>query len=79
MTDVVRDKLIDLFYEDISYTPWDVWCDTSSTDKERVVVDALAKLGLSEVIDIDEAYDLFWEWADNLDEDAFKQVEEDED
>lgn len=72
MNDTIRDKLIELFYEDIANTPWDVWCDTSSGDKERIVVNALADLGLSEVVDIDEAYALFWEWADGLEEDSFR-------
>lgn len=77
MTEEIRDKLIDLFYADIANTPWDVWSDTSSVDKERIVVNALAELGLSEVVDIDEAYDLFWEWAECLDEDSFRQDDED--
>ena len=76
MTEAIRDKLIELFYEDIANTSWDVWCDTSSGDKERVVVNALAELGLSEVVDIDEAYDLFWEWAEGLDEESFRSNED---
>ena len=52
---------------------WDVWCDTSSTDKERIAVDALVELGLSE--DVDEIYDLFWDWANSLDEDSFLEFD----
>ena len=69
MTNIVRDGLIDYFYKSISEMSWDVWCDTSTTDKERIAVDAMVELGLSE--DIEEVFDLFWEWADGLEEDAF--------
>ena len=77
MTASTRDKLIDLFWDGILYTPWDVWCDTSSGDKERIVVDAI--LELDEVVDTDEAYELFWEWADSLEEEDFFSNEEYED
>jgi hypothetical protein len=69
MTNVVRERLIDYFWESISEMQWDVWCDTSSTDKERIAVDAMVELGLSE--DVEEVFDLFWEWADGLEEDSF--------
>lgn len=73
MDNFTKSKLIDLFWEGIADTPWDVWCDTSSGDKERIVPDAIVELGVD--VDIDEAYDLFWEWADGLDEDSFRPVE----
>lgn len=69
MTNIVREGLIDYFYKSISEMSWDVWCDTSSTDKERIAVDAMVELGLSE--DVEEVFDLFWEWADGLEEDSF--------
>ena len=70
MNEFTRSRLIDLFWEGIADTPWDVWCDTSSRDKERIVPDAIVELGVN--VDIDEAYDLFWEWADGLEEDSFR-------
>jgi hypothetical protein len=69
MTEVTRDKLIDLFWEKIRDMSWDVWCDTSSTDKERIAVDSIVDLG--ELVDTDEVFELFWEWADGLEEDSF--------
>jgi hypothetical protein len=70
MDNFTKSRLIDLFWEGIADTPWDVWCDTSSGDKERIVPDAIVELGIN--VDIDEAYDLFWEWAEGLDEDSFR-------
>lgn len=70
MDNYTKSRLIDLFWEGIADTPWDVWCDTSSGDKERIVPDAIVELGID--VDIDEAYDLFWEWAEGLDEDSFR-------
>ena len=72
LTEVQIEKLVDLFYEDISETPWDVWCDTSSGDKERIVPEAVVKLN-DPTVDIDEVYDLFWSWTEGLEEDDFKQ------
>ena len=69
MTNIVREGLIDYFYKSISEMSWDVWCNTSTTDKERIAVDAMVELGLSE--DVEEVFDLFWEWADGIEEDAF--------
>ena len=64
------EKLVDLFWEGISDTPWDVWCDTSSTDKERVAVEAIVKLD-DPTIDQEEVFELFWDWADGLEESSF--------
>jgi hypothetical protein len=72
MNEFTKSKLIDLFWEGIADTPWDVWCDTSSGDKERIVPAAVVELGID--VDIDEAYDLFWEWAEGLDEDSFRSA-----
>lgn len=69
MTDELIDKLLTYFWESIEGMQWDVWCDTSSTDKERIAVKAVVELGLTDRID--EVYDLFWEWADGLEEDSF--------
>lgn len=70
MDNFTKSKLINLFWDDIADTSWDVWCDTSSRDKERIVPAAIVELGIN--VDIDEAYDLFWEWADGLEEDSFR-------
>jgi hypothetical protein len=69
MSEEVKGKLIDLFWESIEDWTWGDWCSTSSKDKEEIVVDAIADLGLE--VDIDEAYDLFYEWASGLDESSF--------
>jgi hypothetical protein len=70
LNEVTRDKLVELFWEGISDTSWDVWCDTSSTDKERIAVEAIVKLD-DPTVDTEEVFELFWEWADGLEEDSF--------
>ena len=69
MDNYTKYRLIDLFREGIADTTWQDWCATSSSDKERIVPDAIVELGID--VDIDKAYDLFWEWAEGLDEDSF--------
>ena len=73
LTEVQIEKLVDLFYEDISETPFDVWCDTSSGDRERIVPEAVVKLN-DPTVDLDEVYDLFWSWTEGLEEDDFNQT-----
>jgi hypothetical protein len=65
----IKEKLIDIFLDSIFGWTWSDWCSTGSKDKEEIVADAIADLGLE--VDVDEAYDLFYEWASGLDESSF--------
>lgn len=67
----VVEKLVDKFYEGITGMSWDVWCDTSSTDKERTVVNPILESGEFEDVDEDKIYELFWDWSEGLEEDNF--------
>ena len=62
-------KLIDLFYEGISSMSWDVWCDSSTNDKERLAYEAIKEFNGK--IDEKAALNIFWDWAEGLEEDAF--------
>lgn len=73
MTKNIKEKFIDFFWKSIKDVRWDVWCDTSTTDKERIAAAAAVELGFSE--DINEVYDLFWEWANGLEKDSFLEFE----
>jgi hypothetical protein len=77
LSDSVIEKLVNYFWDDISEMSYDDWCGTSSGDKESVVPYAIVDLGL-EGVDIDEVYDLFWEWAEGLDEESFSGYEDEE-
>lgn len=63
------EKLIDLFWKGLSGYSSDVWFDSSSKEKEEILWWALEKL--EEPVDREEALDLFWQWADCLEEDSF--------
>jgi hypothetical protein len=78
LTETQVEKIIDLFWEEITDVSWDVWCDTSSTDKERIVPDVLFRLK-DPTIDINEVYDLFWDWVEGLEPEDFSEDEEDDD
>jgi hypothetical protein len=69
MNDKIIEKLIDLLWEGLSNYSSDVWFDSSSNDKERLLWWALEKLG--EPVDEKEAIEIFWQWADGLEEDSF--------
>lgn len=75
MNENTRDMLLDYFWDELTGWDYESWQSASSKDKEEIVVGALADLGPS--IDVEEAYDLFWEWADGLDKDSFDVDEED--
>ena len=76
LSDSVIEKLVNYFWDDISEMSYDGWCGTSSGDKESVVPYAIVDLGL-ENVDIDEVYELFWEWAEGLEPEDFSEDEED--
>lgn len=70
MNDSTVEKLVDKFQEKISDMSWDDWCSLSSEDKEEIVSEVFAELD-DITLDIDEVYEVFWDWADGLEEDAF--------
>jgi hypothetical protein len=75
-------KLIDLFCDGLSGWTWESWCDAGSVDKEEIVAEALS--ALPDVFRIsaseERVYELFWEWASGLEEDAFEdEADYDED
>ena len=64
-------NLINLFKEYLKGWSWEEWQAAGSSDKEEVAVNAIADLGPE--IDIDEAYDLFYDWAAGLTEADFTE------
>ena len=65
----MESKLINLFYEYLKGWSWDEWQAAGSSDREEVAVNAIADFGPE--VDIDEAYDLFYDWAAGLTEADF--------
>ncbi len=65
----MQEQLIKLFQEYIKAWSWEEWQAAGSSDREDVVINALADLGPE--VDIDEAYDLFYDWAAGLTEEDF--------
>ncbi len=74
MNEAIRDQLIDYFWDELNSWDWESWQGAGASDKEEIVVGAIADLGIN--VDIDEAYSLFWEWADGLDRDSFEPDED---
>lgn len=64
-----EEKLIDLFWAGIKNYSSDIWFDSSTNEKEEILWQALEQL--NEPIDKDRAIELFWDWADGLEEDSF--------
>lgn len=76
MTEQIRDRLIDLFWAGLQGWTYDSWESASSNEKEAIVADAIVEFDNFAAADIDEVYDLFWEWADGLDRTAFNEIDE---
>jgi hypothetical protein len=64
-----EEKLIELFWDGISDYSSDVWFDSSTKEKEEILWWALKQL--DESIDEKRAIEIFWNWANGLDEDSF--------
>jgi hypothetical protein len=70
MDNFTKSRLIDLFWAGLTNWDWESWQSAGAEDKETIVTDAIIELGID--IDINEAYDLFWEWAEGLEENSFR-------
>ena len=70
MTQGQVDKVIQLFWKYLEGWDWESWSSSSSSDRESIVVDTAADLGIS--VDIDELYDLFYDWSAGLTEESFE-------
>ena len=66
------ERLIKLFWDYVSDWSWEEWEAAGAAEKEEIVVNALADLGPNTDIDVEEAYDLFWEWVEGLTKDGFE-------
>lgn len=69
MNNITKSTLIACFWAGLADWDWESWQSAGAEDKEEIVTDAIVALGPS--VDVDEAYDLFWEWAAGVDEDSF--------
>jgi hypothetical protein len=66
------ERLIKSFWDYLSGWSWEEWEAAGSAEKEEIVTNALADLGPGADFDIEEAYDLFYEWAEGLTKDGFE-------
>ena len=69
------EQLINLFQEYLAGWSWEEWQAAGSSDREEVVINAIADLGPSMNIDVEEAYDLFYDWSAGLTEADFGLTE----
>lgn len=67
----MEERLIEIFKEYLPAWSWEEWQAAGSSNKEDIVINALADLGPDMPIEVDEAYDLFWDWAAGLTEADF--------
>ena len=65
----MQEQLIELFYEYLPAWSWEEWQAAGSSDREEIVINAIADIGPE--VDIDEAYDIFYDWAAGLTEADF--------
>ena len=70
MEDKAIEKVVSKFWEKVSDMSWDDWCNMSSKDKEEIVPEVFSELD-DITLDIDEVYDLFWDWESGLEESSF--------
>lgn len=70
MSDEKRDRIITLFWEGLTDMSWEDWCSISAGDKESIVVDTIADF--VEGVDSNEVIELFWDWANGLEESDFE-------
>ena len=67
----MEERLIEIFKEYLPAWSWEEWQAAGSSDKEDIVINALADLGPDVDIEVDEAYDIFYDWIAGLTEADF--------
>jgi hypothetical protein len=67
----MEERLIELFREYLPAWSWEEWQAAGTSDKEDIVINALADLGPEMPIEVDEAYDIFYDWVAGLTEADF--------
>ena len=70
MTEEIRDRIITLFWEGLTDMSWEDWCFTAAGNKENIFVDTI--LNFVEGVDPNEVIELFWDWANGLEESDFE-------
>jgi hypothetical protein len=65
----IEETLVELFMSYLQGWSWEEWQAAGSSDREEIVVNALAELGAN--MDTEEAYDIFYDWAAGLTEEDF--------
>ena len=70
MTEEIKDRIITLFWEGLTDMSWEDWCSISAGDKESIVVDTIQDF--VEGVTSEEIIDIFWDWANELEESDFE-------
>ena len=68
------EQLIKLFREYLSSWSWEEWEAAGAADKEEIVTNAVAEFGPYLPFDIDEAYELFYNWIEGLNRENFEDA-----
>lgn len=68
MTRETEARVIEMFWDHLKGWDWDSWSGTSVSDREEIAVDVIAELG---IVDVDEVYDLFYDWSAGITEESF--------
>ena len=69
MNTELESKVIQMFWDNLEGWDWESWSGSGSSDRESIVVDVIADLGIT--VDIDEVYDLFYDWSAGITEESF--------
>lgn len=72
---ILREKVIDYFFEKLGSWDYESWSSAGASAKEEIVKGALVDLEVKPE-NKEKVYELFWMWADGIDEDAFGEAEE---
>lgn len=71
LDDILKGRLINLFQDALAGWTWEDWEAAGSSEKESIVAYATANIG--QPVDTQIVYDLFWEWVNGLEPDAFTE------
>lgn len=62
--------IIQMFQDSLNSWDWESWNSASASEREEIVYEVNADLGVS--ADVDEVFDLFYDWSAGLTEQDFE-------
>ncbi len=68
------EQLLQLFKKQISNLTWEEWLATDKKTRDELMAKAIVESDVYGLFDVEEAYELFYDWIEGLNKENFKDA-----